>query len=186
MLLKGQYPHSYIWFRIILKELDMKYLDLPVIGKVSRISLGCDHYGETIDEAIAIKQLDMYLERGGNLLDTARVYGQKIDEGPSTSELLLGKYLKTIDRGKVIIATKGGHPHIGHMDSPRLDRTSLTNDITASIEQLGTPPDIFFLHRDWRDIPAGELIEILNTFIEKGYTRSIGASNWSVERIKGK
>lgn len=162
----------------------MKYLDLPTIGKVSRIALGCDHYGDAIAEDIALKQLEIYLESGGNLLDTAHVYGQKVDEGPSSSELLLGKWLKNTDRDKLIIATKGGHPHIGHMDMPRLDRKSLTNDITSSIEQLGTYADIYFLHRDWKSIPAEEIIEILNDFIKAGYTKHIGASNWSTERIE--
>ena len=170
--------------KLLSKELTMKYLDLPIIGKTARIALGCDHYGETIDETIALKQLDIYLEKGGNLLDTARLYGQKEDEGPSTSELLLGRYLKTIDRNNLIIATKGGHPHIGHMDQPRLDRKSLTNDITASLEQLGTAVDIYFLHRDWNAIPVGEIIETLNEFISLGYTKTLGASNWSTERIE--
>ncbi len=161
----------------------MKYLQLPIIGNTARIALGCDHYGKAIPEDIALKQLDIYLEQGGNLLDTAHVYGQDFDEGPSTSELLLGKYLNTIDRSKVIVATKGGHPHIGHMDMPRLDRKSLTNDIELSLEQLKTVPDIYFLHRDWKAIEAGEIIEILNEFISKGYTKTVGASNWSTERI---
>lgn len=161
----------------------MKYLDLPIVGNVARIALGTDHYGETIPDDIAFKQIDIYLERGGNILDSARLYGQEVDEGPSTSELLIGKYIKTIDRNRIIIATKGGFPHIGHMDKPRLDRKSLENDIEKSMEQLGCTPDIYFLHRDWKAIPAGEIIEILNEFIKKGYTRTIGASNWSIERI---
>ncbi len=161
----------------------MKYLDLPIVGKSARISLGCDHYGETIDEKIALEQLDIYLENGGNLLDTAHVYGQEFDNGPSSSEIVLGKYLKTIDRSKVIVATKGGHPCIGHMDRPRLDRKSLLSDITSSLEQLGTTVDIYFLHRDFKSMDAGEIIETLNDFIKNGYTKAIGASNWSPERI---
>ena len=162
----------------------MKYLDLPLIGRTSRIALGCDHYGETIDENIAYKQLDIYFENGGNLLDTARVYGQKMDDGPGSSEILLGKYLKSVDRKDYVLVTKGGHPHIGHMDMPRLNETDLTHDIEKSLEQLGTSVDIYFLHRDWPEYDVGPIMEILNSFVKKGYTKTIGASNWSVERIK--
>lgn len=161
----------------------MKYLNLPIIGKTSRIALGCDHYGETIDESVAFKQIDIYLSKGGNLLDTARVYGQKEDDGPGSSEILLGKYLKSVDRNSYILSSKGGHPHIGHMDRPRLNRTDLTNDIEASLDQLGTNIDIYFLHRDWPEYEVGEIMEILNDFVKKGYTKVLGASNWSVERI---
>ncbi len=162
----------------------MKYIDIPKLGKVARISLGCDHYGETIDEKIATEQLDYYIAQGGNLLDTARLYGQQVDEGPGTSEILLGQYLKHVDRSKLIIATKGGHPHLGHMDRPRLDRSSLYSDIEASLDQLGTPVDIYFLHRDWPEYEVGPIVETLNEFVQKGYTRILGASNWSTERIK--
>lgn len=161
----------------------MKYLDLPEIGRISRIALGCDHYGESIEEKTAYEQLDIYLSNGGNLLDTARVYGQKVDDGPGSSEILLGKYLKSLDRNKYVLSTKGGHPHIGHMDMPRLNRKDLTNDIERSLDQLGTHADIYFLHRDWPEYDVGEIMEILDTFVKKGYTRTIGASNWSVERI---
>lgn len=162
----------------------MKYLDLPVIGKASRIVLGCDHYGETISEEIAYKQLDIYLERGGNVLDTARLYGQAADEGPSSSELLLGRYLKKIERPSVVIATKCGHPHLKDKSKHRLDSKSLTNDILESIEELGTEPDILFLHRDEPSLEVAEIMETLDSFVRKGYTKAIGASNWSTGRIE--
>lgn len=162
----------------------MKYSDLPILGKMSRIILGCDHYGETISEDTAYRQLDIYLERGGNVLDTARLYGQSYDEGPSASELLLGRYIRTVDRNKVIIATKCGHPMLKDKSKHRLDSKSLANDIHKSIEELGTAPDILFLHRDEPSLPVCEIMETLHGFVQKGYTRTIGASNWSTSRIE--
>ena len=161
----------------------MKYANLPILGKASKIVLGCDHYGETISEDIAYKQIDIYLERGGNVLDTARLYGQSYDEGPSSSELLLGRYLKRIDRSSVIVATKCGHPFLKDKTKHRLDSKSLTNDIEESINELGTFSDILFLHRDEPSLPVGEIMETLHSFVQKGYTRTIGASNWSTSRI---
>lgn len=162
----------------------MKYFDMPNMGKLSKIVLGCDHYGESIDEAVAYKQIDIYLEKGGNVLDTARLYGQSYDEGPSSSELLLGRYIKHIDRKSLIIATKCGHPHLKDKSKHRLDRLSLENDILESIDELGTYADILFLHRDEPSLPVSGIMESLDSFVKKGYAKAIGASNWSISRIE--
>ncbi len=164
----------------------MKRLSISsMIPSVSRIALGCDHYGETIPQDVAFSLLDLYAANGGNLLDTARVYGQQVDEGPSTSELTIGAWLKTNDcRKKIVLATKGGHPHIGRMHESRLDWKSLSNDINMSLEQLGTDHvDFWFLHRDDPQIGVDEIVDMLDEFITDGLTYHVGASNWTYERI---
>ncbi|MFA6690070.1 MAG: aldo/keto reductase [Sphaerochaetaceae bacterium] len=164
----------------------MKRLPISaLIPSASRIALGCDHYGETISQETAFRLLDLYVSNGGNLLDTAMVYGQKVDEGPSTSEPTIGQWLKdTGMRKKVAIATKGGHPHIGRMHDSRLDWKSLSHDINRSLEQLGTDHvDLWFLHRDDPRIGVDEIIDMLDEFVTTGLTFQIGASNWSHERI---
>src|SRR6202047_3653385 len=71
----------------------------------SALGLGCMGmscaYGPT-DEAESLRVLRRYLELGGNFLDTAEIYG------PYTNEELLGRYLRTIPRHSVVIATKFG------------------------------------------------------------------------------
>lgn len=157
----------------------------PMIPSVSRIALGCDHYGENVPKETAFAQLDMYIAHGGNLLDTARVYGQQVDEGPSTSELTIGTWLKSTGlRNKVVIATKGGHPHIGRLHESRLDWKSLYNDIRMSLDQLGTDHvDLWFLHRDDPQVGVDEIVDMLDEFITSGMTYQVGASNWSYERM---
>lgn len=162
----------------------MKYLKLPKIGQVSRIALGTGKYGKEIPEEIAFEELDIFLEKGGNLIDTAHVYGQSYDNGPSLTEITIGKWLKGKKRDAIVLATKGGFPRIGHRDQPRLDKDSLLSDMKASLEYLGTPPDIYFLHRDDPDREVGDMLETLNMFIENGWTQIIGASNWSNKRIE--
>ena len=72
----------------------MKYI--PFLDtKLSQIALGCDHYGAAIPEKTALARLDVFFEHGGNLLDTAHIYGQEEDGGPSSSEQVLGKWLRS-------------------------------------------------------------------------------------------
>lgn len=88
----------------------MQYFDFQGL-KLSNIALGCDHYGETISEENAIANLDLYLQKGGNILDTARVYGQDKPLGVSTSETLLGRWMgKTIPETKCSSSPRGAIP----------------------------------------------------------------------------
>lgn len=162
----------------------MNKLILPNLPPLSRIALGCDYYGAAIDEKIALSQLEYYVNNGGNILDTAHSYGQSFDDEPSSSERVIGKFLKETKRKDIFLITKGGHPHLLDKSVSRLDKDSLTRDILTSIETLETPVDLYFIHRDDENIPVEEIIENLNSFIKKGYTKYIGASNWSDERIK--
>ncbi len=153
-------------------------------GRMSCIALGCDHYGETIPERDALSFLDLYAQKGGNLLDTAHVYGQKVDDGPGTSETVVGGWLRSSGmRDKMILLTKGGHPHIGRMHDSRINSRDLSNDLESSIAQLGTVPDIFLLHRDDEHVPVSEIVDMLDSFVRAGMTKSVGVSNWSTERI---
>ncbi len=162
----------------------MRYLSLPEVGNVSRVALGTAHYGREIPEETAFEEMDAFLECGGNLIDTAHFYGQTEDGGPSMTEITIGKWLNADKRRKIVLATKGGFPHIGHKDRPRLDRDSLLYDMKASLDHLGTAPDIYFLHRDDPAAEVGPMIETLNFFVESGWTKLIGASNWSEQRIE--
>ena len=73
--------------------------------QVSCIGLGCMGmsyaYGAA-DEQESLRVLRRYLERGGNFLDTAEIYG------PFDNETLLGRFLKDVPRESVVVATKFG------------------------------------------------------------------------------
>ena len=161
----------------------MKYLSLFGNTSFSRIVLGCDHFGETISESTARSQMDLYLSYGGNVFDTACCYGQQNPGTPSTSEVLLGKHMRFLERGMYRIITKGGHPDRRDMHRSRVTEKDLEYDINQSLDQLGTVPDWWLFHRDNPDIPASELIDLANSYIDRGLTNNIGVSNWSTSRI---
>ncbi|MCH3907065.1 MAG: aldo/keto reductase [Sphaerochaeta sp.] len=164
----------------------MQYVDFHG-RKLSVIALGCDHYGETVTTENSIANLNLYVERGGNILDTARVYGQEKPLEKSTSETLLGRWMEeTKNRDKVFLITKGCHPLKEDTHHSRVDRTNLAADIQESLEELRTDHvDLWFYHRDRPEIPADELIDMANDEVyDKGYATFLGASNWTSERIQ--
>lgn len=145
---------------------------------LSALALGTAPFGTGIPKEKAFSILDAYVGNGGNLLDTAAVYGMGL------SEQTIGEWIK--DRGtrsKVTIATKGGHPSTPDW-TRRITEKDIRSDIEDSLRYLQTDSiDIYFLHRDDEDKPVEYIMPILDRLVREGKTRFLGASNWTVERI---
>lgn len=163
----------------------MKYLDF-FEKRLAHIALGCDHYGAAISEEIAMRQLDIYVQQGGNLLDTAHIYGQDKAGGPSTSEQVLGKWLKTNDlHSKLIVASKGCHPYKEDMSQSRINEKDMMMDISQTLDQLKTDClDIWYFHRDNLAMGADEIIDLASLLLDKKLVKHLGVSNWKTARIE--
>lgn len=132
--------------------------------------------------------LDRYVEKGGNCIDTARIYCSWIEDGKDASESTIGRWLKARNnRDKIILMTKGGH-HAHNEEGEivsRLNQKALWHDLNKSLECLQTDYiDIFFLHRDDPEVPVSEIMPILNDMVTSGKVHFLGASNWSTSRIE--
>lgn len=134
----------------------------------------------------AYRILDMYRDAGGNMLDSANVYGKFFKAGTNICDEHIGKWMKMRGcRNSFIVETKGGHPAPSRPDVKRLRKTDVQADIEESLRALQTDViDLFFLHRDDESIPAGEILEYLNEFKRDGKIRYFGVSNWSARRIR--
>jgi len=154
--------------------------------EVSAICLGGVALSAPGDRAGIFRLLDRYLDAGGNMIDTANVYGKWFPGGHGTSEQNIGAWLhehKT--RQRVLLATKGGHPELTAMAKPRLAKADVAKDLDESLKNLGTDTvDLYWLHRDDPQRPAGELIEYLEDFVRAGKIRAYGCSNWQPARIE--
>lgn len=155
----------------------MLYTDFRSL-RLSRLALGTAPFGTAIPRETAFDILDRYLDAGGNLLDTAAVYGFGV------SETTIGAWMR--DRGtrnKVCISTKGGHPSVPDWEK-RITEADIRADMEASLQNLGTDcVDIYFLHRDDEDRPVSEIMPVLHRLVREGKTRYLGSSNWTVARI---
>lgn len=146
--------------------------------KLSKIVLGTEGYGERIDEKTADILMDCYLENGGNVIDTARLYCE------GKSEAVVGKFIKG-KRDDVIISTKCAHPPtLKDLSHIRLSKEEIEYDVNLSLKTLSIDYiDILWLHRDDKERPVGPIIDTLNELVKAGNIRCFGASNWSYDRI---
>ena len=165
----------------------MKYVTLPGTDlTVSQLALGSTHFGTQIGVEIAFQLLDSFVEQGGNVIDTARVYADFIPGGANASEQTIGSWLQDSGlRSKIILTTKGGHPRLDSMQVSRLSDSEFRADVEDSLTHLQTDViDLYWLHRDDTAVPVEGIIDTLNSLVRAGKIRYFGASNWHIERIQ--
>jgi len=140
----------------------------PLGRRVSRLVLGTMEVADDV--------LDEWVRLGGNILDSARVYGD------GASEEAVGAWFadRPAVRDELVVLTKGAHPE---GDVRRVTPAAIAADLDASIAALGRPVDVYLLHRDDPALPVGPMIECLNEHRAAGRLRAFGTSNWTCERI---
>ena len=150
----------------------------PILTSCFPLALGTAPFGTGIPRDTSFSILDAFTDLGGDLVDTAAVYGMGV------SEQTLGEWMRLRgSRHRVSISTKGGHPSLPDW-SRRITETDIRADMEASLRFLGTDHvDIYFLHRDDESKPVEAIMPILDALVREGKTRLIGASNWRVARI---
>ncbi|WGF89251.1 aldo/keto reductase [Marinivivus vitaminiproducens] len=144
---------------------------LPGLDKpASALALG-QAWLDSVTHAGAMN--DAYFERGGNLFDSAWLYGQgKADIG-------LGHWLGSRGvREEVIVLGKGAHTPLCYPDV-------IPRQLTQSLDRLQTDYlDLYMMHRDNPDVPVGEFVDVLDREIHAGRFRAYGFSNWPLERVQ--
>jgi aryl-alcohol dehydrogenase-like predicted oxidoreductase len=165
----------------------MRYQQLPQTDLIpSVLALGTVPFGTAIENGAAFQFLDTFLEQGGNLIDTAHVYGAWVSVGVGESERVIGQWMKERHvRERVVISSKGGHPLLSAMDIPRLSPQEIVLDLEESLQCLQTDTiDLYWLHRDDPRLPVATLLETLQEQVHKGTIRYFGCSNWQLQRLE--
>lgn len=163
----------------------MKKINIGGIGRVSAVSLGLADIGTKYSEKDGYRMLDAYLDMGGNFLDTARVYSDWIPGETGRSERILGQWLAVSgNRDRVVLATKGAHPRLDSMNTPRLSAKDIVGDIELSMKTLRQDTiDLYYLHRDDRARPVEEILDTLEDCAKAGRIRRYACSNWRADRM---
>ncbi|HUH61573.1 MAG TPA: aldo/keto reductase [Terracidiphilus sp.] len=134
-----------------------------------------DAWGATGDLAQAKRLVDICLEAGVNLFDTADVYSD------GRSEEVLGKALEG-RRQEALISTKATF-RMGTAKGPNdagSSRHHLRRSIEGSLRRLNTDyVDIYHLHGFDALTPVEEVLDTLTTFVRDGKVRYIACSNFS-------
>jgi aryl-alcohol dehydrogenase-like predicted oxidoreductase len=165
----------------------MRYTAIPKTDLVpSVLCLGTGGAGANYDRAATFAMLDAFVEQGGNFVDTAHIYNDWIPGERSRSEKLLGAWMQERrSRSSVLLATKGAHPDLAHMQVGRLSPAEIAADLEESLRFLQVETvDLYWLHRDDRSRPVEEILETLAAQAQAGKLRYFGCSNWGLERIQ--
>src|SRR5687767_13022336 len=161
----------------------MEYRTLGASGlKVPALSFGAGTFGGTgplfshwgtSDEAEARRLVDICLEAGVTLFDTADVYSD------GASERVLGAALKG-RRHEALISTKVGLPTGDGPTEAGTSRTRLIHSVDAALTRLGTDYiDLLQLHAFDAATPVAETLGTLDDLVRAGKLRSIGVSNFA-------
>jgi aryl-alcohol dehydrogenase-like predicted oxidoreductase len=141
---------------------------------VSRLALGTMTWGRDTDTDDAAAQLKTFRDAGGNLLDTADVYGD------GDAEAVIGALLDTlIPREELIIASKAGlRPGMARRRDG--SRAHLLRALDATLARLGTEYlDLWQVHGYDPDTPLDETLAALDTAVTTGRVRYAGISNFA-------
>lgn len=153
---------------------------------VSPIGFGTVRAGLDWDGKDADAMFNYYLDHGGNLIDSARVYYDWVEPEVGRSERVIGDWLRRCKRREeIVLITKGGHPDRHSMHISRMEQGDMEYDLNLSLRTLGVDHiDIYFYHRDDLRQPVGELLERMEGFRKAGKIRYYGCSNWTTTRMK--
>lgn len=150
---------------------------------VSKICLGGNVFGWTINEHESFKILDAFTDAGNNFIDTADVYSRWASGVGGESETIIGKWMKQKgNRQNLVIATKVGMD----MGQGKVDVTKkyILKAIEKSLKRLQTDYiDLYQTHKDDETVPVEEALEAYEKLIKEGKVRVIGASNFSPQRL---
>ncbi|OUC76305.1 aldo/keto reductase [Gordonia lacunae] len=129
-------------------------------------------WGST-DVAAARRLVDLCIDAGVTLFDTADVYSD------GASEEVLGAALRG-RRDRVVVSTKAALP-IGDGPSDRgTSRSRLIRAVEAALRRLDTDwIDLFQLHAYDAATPLDEVVDTLDVLVRSGKIRYTGVSNFS-------
>ena len=165
----------------------MKYYLLGKSGlRVSELALGAMSFGTDwgwgTDISEARKMLDLYIDNGGNFVDTANQYTD------GSSERMLGELLGE-KRQQIVLATKytlSTHP--GDANAGGNHRKSMVRSIETSLQRLRTDyVDLLYLHLWDGTTPVEEILRAMDDLVRAGKVLYVGISDtpaWQVSRMQ--
>lgn len=170
----------------------MEYIKIKGLNKpVSKLIMGTAWFNVEYEEEI-FKMLDLYVEKGGTVIDTGKFYGAHYQgDHACESERILKKWLDTTGkRDQLVIMDKACHPIITpngvhHPEYWRVKPDIITDDLHYSLLHTGCDYfDIYLLHRDDPSIPVGDIMDRLEQHRLEGLIKTYGVSNWEQDRVE--
>jgi len=146
------------------------------------MTFGAGSWGSTEEEAKQV--VDAYIDRGGNFIDTANIYGQL-----GQSETILGRAVQGRPRDRLVIATKYSLSMV--RDDPNASgnhRKNMVRAVEDSLQRLKTDYiDLYYLHVWDSRTPVDEILRAFDDLVRAGKIVYIGISDtpaWQVARMQ--
>ncbi|MFI5781912.1 aldo/keto reductase [Nocardia sp. NPDC051570] len=154
--------------------------------RISPLALGAATFGTEwgwgAERDEARKLFDVYVERGGNFIDTASTYTN------GSSERLLGEFTRD-NRESLVLATK--YSTLRRADDPNsggAHRKPLFASVETSLRQLNTDYiDLLYLHVWDVTTPVEEILRGMDDLVRRGKVLYVAISNapaWQVSRMQ--
>lgn len=143
--------------------------------------VGAGSWGSSDEEAR--QMVDMYLDRGGNFIDTANFYGQMGQSEALLGELVKGRRDQAVISTKYSLTTRPGDPNASGNH-----RKNMVRSVEDSLKRMGTDYiDLLYLHMwDFRT-PVDEILRSFDDLVRSGKVLYIGLSDtpaWQASRMQ--
>jgi aryl-alcohol dehydrogenase-like predicted oxidoreductase len=159
----------------------MDYRSLGTTGiKVSPLCLGAMMFGEwgNPDHDDSVRIIHHALDAGINFIDTADVYSG------GESETIVGKALATVDRSRIVLATKVHMPMGDDPNAQGNSRRWIIAECENSLRRLGTDYlDLYQVHRPDESVDVDQTLGALSDLVHAGKIRAFGSSTFPAEKI---
>ena len=142
---------------------------------ISRLGLGTMTWGRDTDENEAAQQLQYFVEAGGNLIDTAAVYGD------GDAERVLGGFIGTlVKRDQLFIASKAGITFKDGLRQVNNSRNELISDLDRTLTRLNVDYlDMWQIHTWDKNTPLEETLSALDYATSSGKARYVSVCNFN-------
>jgi aryl-alcohol dehydrogenase-like predicted oxidoreductase len=146
--------------------------------KVSPLCLGAMMFGGwgNPDHDDSIRIIHRALDAGINFIDTADVYSQ------GESETIVGKALSSLDRSRIVLATKVHFPMGDDPNAQGNSRRWIIAEVENSLRRLGTDYiDLYQIHRPDETTDIHETLGALTDLVHAGKIRYFGSSTFPAD-----
>jgi aryl-alcohol dehydrogenase-like predicted oxidoreductase len=143
------------------------------LGTMTVGGVGAYAKAGALDTAEARRHLDLALDAGVNLVDTANHYSWGVAE-EIVGQAIAGR------RDRLLLATKARMSMGDGPNDAGLSRYHLIRACEASLRRLGTDYiDLYQVHEWDGQTPLEETLEALDTLVRSGKVRYVGCSNYA-------
>jgi aryl-alcohol dehydrogenase-like predicted oxidoreductase len=143
--------------------------------------VGGGTWGSSDEEAR--RMVDIFVDRGGNFIDTADFYGQHGGSETLLGELVKGRRNRLVISTKYSLTTEPGNPNASGNH-----RKNMVQSVEDSLKRMGTDYiDLLYLHMwDFRT-PVDEILRSFDDLVRAGKVLYIGLSDvpaWQASRMQ--